>query len=100
LFFYMGILVFTYMIGDYMGAKLENQKEFISWLTWIVIYFYASSILESLKNFAPDNKVISFLNWVVNIEFVKEIKFLQKFFDQNKMNGNDDNNVGSDSEEK
>jgi len=88
LFFYFGIIVMAYIIGKYMSVKNDHEIEFISWLTWVMIYFYALNTVKNIHKIAPENRFFAFLYWFLNVEFVKKIPFIDKYFkskeDENK----------------
>ncbi len=87
LFIFFGLIVFVYIIGQYMKVEQVDTIQFISWLTWLIIYFYCVNITKNLKFIAPKNSVIGVLYWFLNIEFVKKIPFLQDYI-KSKSNEN------------
>lgn len=77
-FVYFAIIVFVFIIGD----KIHNQTgalQCISAITYALIYFYSVKIFKNLKLLFPDSRLIAFIYYVISIEFVKKIPYLQDF---------------------
>jgi hypothetical protein len=88
LFGYLLLLLLTACIGLLMHVKLVKQEEFISWITWVMIYFYVTNILRNWHIRQPDNRVIAFLYWVLSFKIIDKIQILKEFFKYEKSKKN------------
>ena len=74
-----------YFIGERKGNAPE-ALQCISFVTYIVVYFYAMNILRNLMFIFPDNssvwKVTHFLHYILSVEFVKKIPGLQNYINK------------------
>ena len=85
---YMCLLLLSFSTGDFMQQTPETVANFTSWITWVMIYFYAANILRNWNIRQPDNRVIEFLYWVVTFKVIDKIDFLSEFLKQKKDGGN------------
>lgn len=83
-----GLIAFIYFIGEKM--ETESIVQCISVITYALIWFYGVNILKNLKKLFPTNQFISFLYYVLSIEFVNNVPFLDKFLSIHKTK--EDNN--------
>lgn len=83
------LLFLSFGVGRKMHIDEKALIDFASWLTWVIIYFYATNILRNWKNIQPKNDVVSLIYWVVTVQFVKNIKYLNEFFNTNSDEKND-----------
>ena len=79
------LLMITFSIGKLMGVQ-DEATNVTSWITWVMIWFYAIKILKNWKQIQPDNTVVAILYYVVAIEFIKRIKYLSDFQEHEKNN--------------
>lgn len=91
-FFLMAVVVFTF--GEKKNWN-EGALQCVSFLTYVITYFYSLNILKNLKHLFKTHtiahKVFSFLYYVMSVEFIKKIPFLVDFINL-EGNVNDCNN--------
>jgi multisubunit Na+/H+ antiporter MnhB subunit len=79
-----------YWVGEHKGNP-DGALQCVSFVTYSVIYFYSVNILRNVKSLLPSGtlgrRVISFLYYVVSVEFVKKIPYLATY-----LGGKEDNN--------
>lgn len=80
------LMASIFFIGDRIGNK-AGAMQCISAIVYALIYFYAVNILKNIKGLFPANRLIKFIYYVVSIEFVKKIPYLQDFNLNNPDNG-------------
>ena len=75
----------VYFIGDHKGNP-GGALQCVSFITYSVFYFYGVNILRNTKQIlSPTSaayKVVSFLYYVLSVEFIKNIPYLSNY--QNK----------------
>lgn len=81
---YLLILVAAFWIGIMMEQDPESTKNFVSWITWVVIYCYTTNTLKNIKHVYPDNKVVSFLYWVASVKFLSKVNYLEEWMKTTK----------------
>ena len=62
----------------------EGVLQIVSFVTYVVIWFYTQNILRNLKLLFKKgtmNHIFSFLHYIVSVEFVKRIPYLVDYFD-------------------
>ena len=71
-----------YIVGDHKGNP-DGALQCVSFITYSIFYFYGVNILRNLKLMATSGtafyKVVSFLYYVVSVEFIKPIPFLTNY---------------------
>lgn len=72
------IIASVFFVGDYIGNK-EGALQCVTSITYVLIYFYTVNIFKNLKLLFPNNKPIAFIHYVISIEFVTKIPYLDKF---------------------
>ena len=76
-----------YYIGEHKGNP-EGALQCISFVTYSIYWFYGVNILRNLKELLPEGstgyKVVAFLYYVVSIEFVKNIPYLNAYLSNGK----------------
>lgn len=88
---YSAILLMAAGIGELMMGQKENVVEFISWITWVMIYFYIANILRNWNQVQPENKVVKFLYWVFSFKVVENIKYLKEYTEYQEAEKIDEN---------
>lgn len=78
------LLIITNIIGTMMNVT--DIGYYCSWITWVMIYFYATNILRNWKNVQPGNRVIAFMYWVATAKFIKNINYMDEYLKQSKEN--------------
>ena len=62
----------------------EGVLQLVSFVTYVVIWFYSQNILRNLKllfKTGTMHNVFAFLYYIVSVEFVKRIPFLVEYFE-------------------
>ncbi|NDW19784.1 hypothetical protein D0T53_12830 [Dysgonomonas sp. 216] len=75
---YTLIIACTYIIGEHMGDT-EEALIIVKVLTYIFTYFYASNTLRNIRQLAPDNKPIAFLDYWLGLQIVKRLPDLADY---------------------
>ena len=83
---YLLLLLLSVLVGRLMHLPESDIIDFISWITWVMIWFYIVNILRNWNIRQPDNKVIAFLYWAVSFKIVEKIKFLKEFNEKDNEN--------------
>lgn len=82
---FFSLAAVIYVIG-YYKEQPSNALQCVSYVTYTIIYFYGCNILKNLKKIFPDgsvsHKVVSFIHYVVSVEFVKSIPYLSAYMDK------------------
>lgn len=78
------LVVFSVFLASafFIGDKMDSQEwinEFLSIITWVLIYFYTANIFKNLRRLFPNSKGIHFLWFVLNFEFAKRFSVLKEF---------------------
>ena len=80
---YLVILLSVYIVGVKMGDV--NQALFVDkFITYVFIYFYVANIFKNLRILLPNNKPISFLDYVFHLEILKRIPSLSEWLEKQK----------------
>lgn len=78
---FFALMFFVFAFGDFKELPIESSVMCVSFVTYVVAWFYAQNILKNLKKiFRPESsayRIISFLYWLLSVEFVKKIPYLQ-----------------------
>lgn len=84
-----------YFIGERKGEP-DGALWCVSAITYAVIYFYSCNILRNLKALfrkeSVPHKVVSFLYYLISVEFVKKIPYLNDYLND-KGSTNQDSQV-------
>ena len=76
---YIVLLISVSIVGLLMCIEESDVTNIISWITWVMIWFYSTNILKNWKSVQPDNKVILFLYWVLTVKVIDKINYLKEF---------------------
>ena len=78
---YLVIIAALFVIGDKMkdGGWVY---EILSVITWSMIYFYVVNWTKNLKRLYPASRGISFLNYVLGLEILRNVPILKNFVDK------------------
>ncbi len=87
---FMILVCAIYFIGDHKGSP-QGALQCISLITYSLLYFYSVNILKNMIQLCPVSsvgyKAVSFLYYIVSIEFAKHIpgltNYLNKDHDEN-----------------
>ena len=95
-FFKLLIYLFTFMFVIAIGNELNRLDDadelgrmitILKMLIYVAVWFEAKSNVENLHIIFPKNRFISFLDYVLGVEFVEKITWLKNFIDkENKDN--------------
>lgn len=81
--FYIIFLILLFILG-----RLVNQEgwlmESVRVATYAWIGFYSINILKNLKRGFPNSKPISFLYYMLSLEFLKALPYVKRFEEQQK----------------
>lgn len=77
------IVASVYIIGERMGDD-NAALQAITTITYAITYFYAVNIFKNLNKLFPKSRGISFLYYVLSMEFIKKIPFMESFVKQEK----------------
>lgn len=72
-----------YSIGERKN-DIAGILQLVSFVTYVVVWFYTQNILRNLKSLFKTgtmHMVCAFLYYIVSVEFVKRIPYLQEYFD-------------------
>ncbi len=79
---FMMLVSAIYFIGDQKGNP-QGALQCITFVTYSLLYFYSVNILRNLKQLCPEAtvgyKAVSFLYYIVSIEFAKYIPGLTNY---------------------
>lgn len=88
LLIYLGVITLIYTVGKLQGDFAEAMVV-VKTITYVFIYFYSANVLKNLAKLFPTNRIICFLDYILNMEFVKKIPYLNDFL--TKERGKDEN---------
>lgn len=63
---------------------LSGTLQLVSFVTYVVVWFYTQNILRNLKSLfrtGTMHMICAFLYYIVSVEFIKRIPYLQTYFD-------------------
>lgn len=106
LIMYLTVLLLIILISVLQRVDIPNRELAVSWITWVMIYFYTVNILRNWNYKQPDNRVISFLYFVFSFKIIDKISYMRDFSEYEK-NGdmkdhesNEDHNSNNSNTEK
>lgn len=78
-----------YIIGRLKG-EMTRAIQCVSFVTYIIIYFYALNVLKNLKKMFKKGTtpwfIVAFLYYVLRVKFIERIPFLSNFLNMQKNN--------------
>lgn len=84
---FLMLICFAYFITE----RVENQTEgirIISFFVWSIIYFYVVNIIRNLKGLFKGHALayntLSFIYYIISVEFVKRLPELKDYLKDNK----------------
>lgn len=83
---YIGLLILIYILGLWTHMDEASISEYVSWVTYALLYFYGTNIFRNWHLKQPDNKPIAFLYWVVTFKILENIKYLKDFKEYQEKN--------------
>lgn len=63
---------------------VAGTLQLVSYVTYVVVWFYTQNILRNLKSLfrtGTMHTVCAFLYYIVSVEFIKRVPYLQQYFD-------------------
>ncbi len=86
----------VYVIGRLKG-QMEGAVQCVSFITYLVIYFYSLNILRNCKKIFKDETapwhVVNTLYFILRFKFIEQIPFIKDYID-NEARKEDGGNVG------
>lgn len=82
-FCYLG----TFAVLIFIGVAINQVSVFIGILkvvVWAAVWFEAVSNTENMEKIFPNNRFISFLHYLLAVEWVKKMPFLSNFLKEEK----------------
>lgn len=83
-FFVLAVMIYTF--GELKDWSVEAAVHAVGFLTYVLSWFYSVNILRNLKDiFRPKSvawKVVDFLYYMVSIEFVEKIPYLNNYMNR------------------
>lgn len=73
----------TFSIGEHMDNQ-SGALQSISMVTYALLYFYAVNVFKNLKRLFPLCQWIAFIYYVISIEFINRISFMEAFLKEKK----------------
>lgn len=77
----------VYMVGRLKG-QMEGAVQCVSFITYLIIYFYGLNILRNCKKIFKENTapwhVVSTLYFVLRFKFIEKIPYLAEYLDTKK----------------
>lgn len=81
---YFGLLLLVAMLGSIMQVDGKLLSDVVSWITWVMLYFYTTNIFRNWHLKQPDNRPIAFIYWVLSFKIIDKIPYLKEFKEQDK----------------
>lgn len=79
----MAFIAAMYSIGERKN-DVEGTLQLVSFVSYVVVWFYSQNILRNLKSLFKTGTmhfICAFLYYIVSVEFIKRIPYLQQYFD-------------------
>lgn len=76
----------TFFIGDHMNNQ-NGALQSISMITYALLYFFSVNVTGNLKRLFQESQWIAFIHYVISIEFIKNVSFIDTFLKQKNDNG-------------
>lgn len=80
-FVFAVIMACAFYIGDHMGNK-DGALYCVSSFGCVLIYFYSVNVFRNLKLIFPKNRVFAFVYYVLSVEFITKIQYLDNYLKQ------------------
>ena len=74
---YLFLLLLSVLVSELMRIKSNEITEIVSWVTWLMIWFYATNIFKNWEEMQPDNDVISIIYHVLSVKMVERLKWVK-----------------------
>lgn len=87
---YVTIVAVLYILGNLMCDELM-MSYVIKTVSWATIYLYSINITKNLKRLFPKSKLIAFLDYFLNAEFLDNFPSLKSFLKKSKIETEDKN---------
>lgn len=87
--FFLGLLSFTYFLGDHNGNPKETVS-CISAMTYIIIYCYGVNMLKNARKWVIQEcafkMVLDMIYYILTVEFIKKFPAFDKYKKENTEN--------------
>lgn len=83
---YYSLVAAIFVVGDHMDNK-EGALQCITGITYAIIYFYTVNGLRNLHLLMPQSKGLGFIYYVVSLEGVKRIPYLENYMKKEGTDG-------------
>ena len=85
IFFILSVAIYIYGV---LKHQEQGALQCISFITYVVTYFYGLNILKNLKKIFKEGTtpwyVVSFLYYILRFKFIEKIPFLSEFLNINR----------------
>lgn len=75
---YSVVIASTFVIGEKM-KDVEEALFIVKTLTYVFSYFYVSNTIRNLRELAPDNKPLAFLDYWLGLQVIKRLPELANY---------------------
>lgn len=84
---FFALMCFIYVCGERKGEQ-EGALYCISVVNYAVLYYYGCNILRNIKLFLKTDtlpyKIFSFLYYIVSVEWIKKVPYLENYLEARK----------------
>lgn len=75
---YSVIIASVFVVGKLMG-DMDEALVIVKTLTYVFAAFYVSNFFRNMKQLAPNNKPIAFLDYIFGLHILKKMPLLARF---------------------
>lgn len=83
---YYSLVAIIFIVGDHMDNQ-DGALQCITGITYAIIYFYAVNGLRNLHMLMPHSKGLGFIYYVVSLEGIKRIPYLDSYIKKGETDG-------------
>jgi biotin transporter BioY len=87
MFVYMCVMTLTFYVCGAMQLAQDAAISVVKVEVWCIVYIEGLSIVENLRVLFPQDKFLSFVHYLLSVEFLKYVPLLNGFFNE-KEDGN------------
>ena len=81
---YLLALALIFSVCERMEIGEQTTTNIAKIVVWMIIYVEGLSVVENFSRIVPNNRVVSFLHYMLSVEFLKHIPFLADFLKEDK----------------
>ena len=96
---YLLALMLVFIVCERMGISRDTTTNIAKVVVWMIIYVEGLSVVENFSRIIPNNKVISFLHYMLSVEFLKYVPFIAGFLKEDKEKISDKENNSNNNED-